>query len=597
MDKFNWFWDGVGPNFISAILLSAVNVINYIDRYTPSAVISSLKASFGFTEQWKSGFLQTTQFLALTVIPPIYGVLGDRFSRKILIVASLIFWSCSVLMSSFTTSYWSFLAFQTLVGFGEAGFTTIVPTVFPDLFRGRAVSIWLAVFYFAIPLGSGLGYIMARSVQDSLIGSLGNESWRWAIRFTCVPAGILAIILFICLKDPPRGTKTDEIKIIGKRKKMKNMAKTLLKDMQQIFSVKTYTLALFGMVSMYFMTGALAWWGPPYLKDACNYQNLTSPESFKASICGECDEESGEYYGNIDFYFGAILLVSGVLGILIGTFLSAYFRPKYPAVDPLIIGSGLFLAGFLLLGAFLLVSNSLVSSLILIFFGTTFASLNWAVVVDMTLYVIPPFLRSTATGLQTAIAHGFGDAASPYIVGAIADSLRRKPNVSNFANNNTITCFKHVDEAKDQFDSLQGALWTTTVMTFLSAITFMIVIRFVVADKTKAEAAATDAIGDNSITETTPDFIDNDVVPAQSNSATLIVNDHTKADAEATDARGDESITNLTPDLSKNDIMTAQSTSTSLAVANQTEAEAAATTANEDDSITVTTPDLTNNTQ
>ena len=76
----SWFWEGIGPNFVSAILLSIVNVINYIDRYTPSSLITDLKSSFHgeMEEKWKAGFLQTTQFLALTIIPPLYGVLGDR---------------------------------------------------------------------------------------------------------------------------------------------------------------------------------------------------------------------------------------------------------------------------------------------------------------------------------------------------------------------------------------------------------------------------------------------------------------------------------------------------------------------------------------
>ena len=491
MIRLSWFWDGMGPNLVSAILLSLVNIINYIDRYTPSSLISNLKSSFEFTEQWKAGFLQTSQFLALTIIPPVYGVLGDRVSRKVLIIVSFVFWTSSVLMSSFAKSYWAFLALQTLVGFGEAGFTTVTPTVFPDLFRGRALSIWLAAFYFAIPVGNGLGYILARSIQSALSDSLGkDESWRWAIRFTFFPAIVLAMLLVVFLKDPPRGiTKQDQINVTGKRKKMKSIARNFFSDVQAIFAIKTYTLSLLGMVCMYFMTGALAWWGPTYLKDGCNYLNWTAPaESFERSICGSCNGTSEEYYGNIDFYFGAIMLVAGIIGITIGTFLSAHFRRKYPAIDPFIIGIGLLLASIFLFVGFLTASSSILTSLVLIFFGTTFACLNWAVVVDMTLYVVPPPLRSTATGLQTAIAHGFGDAGSPYIVGLIADALKERSDTNIPGHiNSTMSCSTNQDDAMSEFSSMQGALWITIAMACLSGMIFMLIAKFVVADKKRAE--------------------------------------------------------------------------------------------------------------
>ena len=481
----SWFWEGIGPNFVSAILLSLVNVINYIDRYTPSSLITNLKTSFGFTEKWKAGFLQTTQFLALTIIPPLYGVLGDRVSRKILIIVSLLFWTSSVLMSSFANSYWMFLAFQTMVGFGEAGFTTITPTVFPDLFRGKYLSIWLAAFYFAIPIGNGLGYICARTIANALSSSTegpDDESWRWAIRFTCIPAGILAILLVVFLKDPRRGTtRQDIINVTSKRKQMKHITSSFISDMQSIFSIKTYVLSLLGMVFMYFMTGAVAWWGPTFLKDSCNYINWTAPHSFDETICGTCNEI---YYGNIDFYFGAIMLTAGVIGISIGTFLSAYFRPKYPSVDPFIIGSGLLLAGLLLFGAFWSASTSILTSLILMFIGTTFACLNWAVVVDMTLYVVPAHLRSTATGIQTAIAHGFGDAGSPYVVGLIADWSKKRDAPGHI--NSTMTCSHNVDDAISEFESMQASLWITVATTLLSAIIFMVIIKYVAADRRMA---------------------------------------------------------------------------------------------------------------
>ena len=50
-------------------------------------------------------------------------------------------------------SYVPFLMFRAAIGFGEAGFTSIAPTVLGDLFQGPKRYIVLALFYFAIPVG------------------------------------------------------------------------------------------------------------------------------------------------------------------------------------------------------------------------------------------------------------------------------------------------------------------------------------------------------------------------------------------------------------------------------------------------------------
>ena len=166
------------------------------------------------------------------------------------------------------------------------------------------------------------------------------------------------------------------------------------------------------------------------------------------------------------------MLIAGVLGISIGTLMSAFLRPKYPSIDPLIIGGGLFLAGFLLFAAFWTAAKSITIALVFTFLGTTFACLNWAVVVDMSLYVVPAAIRSTSTGLQTAIAHGFGDAGSPYVVGLIADALRQRNYTENpitahvNSTMNSLTCSTDVDDAISEFSSMQGALWITVVMPF-----------------------------------------------------------------------------------------------------------------------------------
>ena len=49
---------------------------------------------------------------------------------------------------------------------------------------------------------------------------------------------------------------------------------------------------------------------------------------------------------------------------------------------------------------------------------------NWAIVSDITLYIVIPTRRSFASATQILVSHAFGDAISPYLIGAIADWVK-----------------------------------------------------------------------------------------------------------------------------------------------------------------------------
>lgn len=83
-------------------------------------------------------------------------------------------------------------------GVGEASYSTIAPTLIADLFVADQRSRMLSVFYFAIPVGSGLGYIAGSKVKDVA------GDWHWALRVT-PGLGVLAVVLlFLVVREPPR---------------------------------------------------------------------------------------------------------------------------------------------------------------------------------------------------------------------------------------------------------------------------------------------------------------------------------------------------------------------------------------------------------
>lgn len=129
----------------------------YIFLLTITGVLSDIQRDFNNISDAKAGLLQTAFVLSYMICAPIFGFLGDRHSRRWIMIFGIALWSATTLIGSFMKEYGWFLTFRALVGVGEASYSTIAPTIISDLFVSDVRSKMLALFYFAIPVGSGLG--------------------------------------------------------------------------------------------------------------------------------------------------------------------------------------------------------------------------------------------------------------------------------------------------------------------------------------------------------------------------------------------------------------------------------------------------------
>ena len=66
------------------VVLTAMNLLNYIDRYVPSAVKPLFQQELGFTDA-QTAYPLTAFVLVYMLTSPIFGSLADRMSRKALI--------------------------------------------------------------------------------------------------------------------------------------------------------------------------------------------------------------------------------------------------------------------------------------------------------------------------------------------------------------------------------------------------------------------------------------------------------------------------------------------------------------------------------
>merc|ERR1719219_270272 len=113
-----------------------------MDRLTIAGIINGIREEFS-ADNAMLGLLQTAFIISYMVFAPLFGYLGDRYSRKAIMAAGVFLWSIFTLIGSFihgnpenkdlehgwnNPDFWKFLACRAMVGIGEASYSTIAPT-------------------------------------------------------------------------------------------------------------------------------------------------------------------------------------------------------------------------------------------------------------------------------------------------------------------------------------------------------------------------------------------------------------------------------------------------------------------------------------
>jgi len=463
------WWESLNKsNALSVLILVYVNLINYMDRSTVAGMLNEIKhdKDFNVTKDKWMGLLQTAFVVCYMLFAPVFGYLGDRYSRKWILGIGISFWSLSTLIGSFMKTFPGFLAFRALVGVGEASYSVVAPAIISDLFAKDERSSVLALFYFAIPVGTGLGYIVGSEVA----GAFGD--WRWGLRVTPIMGAVAVLGIIFGMNDPPRGAAD------GSHLKPSSP----ISDIRALSKNRSFTLSTIAFTCVTYCAGALMWWGPNFA-----FVGARSHCGNKAG-CNDITLES------ISFKFGIVMTLSGLLGVPVGSYLSQMLRHQIPNADPLVCGFTLLLSVPILFLGFLTADWSLPACYTLTFAAGLLLNANWSIVSDMTLYIVIPPRRSIASATQILVSHMFGDAFSPYLVGALSDAF--KPYLQpahdlsyNPAPDQSLEGGESLtpEQYDVEFRALQYSLFSCCFMQCLGAFFFMVVSWYVIEDKSKAE--------------------------------------------------------------------------------------------------------------
>ncbi len=369
---------------ITLIILTGINLLNYIDRNIFSALLPAIKADLHFSDT-ELGILGSGFIIAYILIAPLFGWLGDRFERTNIMSSGVAVWSIATAFSGMTRSFVGQLTTRIVVGVGESSYTVLSPGFLSDLFPKTARGRILAVYSGAISIGSALGFLIGGALEPQF-------GWQKSFFIVGIP-GIIFAFLILNVQNPVRGSQDSDSEIKKPREAHKNFFATS----KELFSTGGFVCAVLGYAAYTFVLGGLAFWMPSFII---------------------------RYYGvslmKANLVFGSITVIGGFCGTLAGGFLSDRWEKKG--------GNGYFkLSGTAMIVAipifWMCIHAQDFNSFCKILFFLEFALFICLSPIDTALLsYVRPEIRGMAIAWEVFVIHFLGDGISRTLMGSVSDS-------------------------------------------------------------------------------------------------------------------------------------------------------------------------------
>jgi len=371
------------------ILLTSLNLLNYIDRYIFSALLPAIKSDLHFSDT-QLGILGSGFIIAYLFISPVFGVLGDRFKRTKVMGVGVAVWSIATAFSGLTRSFFGQLTTRIVVGLGESSYTVVSPGFLADVFSKRSRGKVFAIYSGAISVGSALGYLLG-GVLESRFG------WQRAFFVVGIPGIFLSFLLFL-FPEPVRGS-LDSTPENEPQKKYQNLdqKRYFLKATRELFSNQAYLSIVLGYAAYTFVVGGLAFWMPSYIV-----------RYFDVSLA------------RANLTFGGLTVAGGFVGTLAGGFISDAWEKKYGnaylklAVAAMALAIPLFWLS--------LQAKNFDQFCLILFFLELALFICLSPLDTAVICYVRPEVRAMAMAWDVFLIHLLGDGISRTLIGSVSDT-------------------------------------------------------------------------------------------------------------------------------------------------------------------------------
>jgi predicted MFS family arabinose efflux permease len=364
-------------------LLCLVYVVNFVDRQILSILLQSIKRDLQLSDT-QLGLLSGTAFgiFYATLGVPI-ARLADRFSRKWVMTICLVLWSGFTALCGSAAGFGALLAYRIGVGVGEAGGSPPAHSMISDYFPPERRATALAIFSLGVPIGILVGFLAGGWLDQTL-------GWRRAFVFVGLPGLIVAAVVAIVLREPPRG-HSEGLTAAGASPSAMTVIRFLWRS--RSFRHLSFASGLYAFVGYSVIS-----WAPSFLIRSHGMQS-----------------------GEVGTWLSLIIGVGGGVGVYLGGVAAdrwaasdARARVRLPALA---------MAAAFPFGFFIYTTSSTALALALLTVPTLLGGVYQGPTFAVTQFLATPKMRATAAAVLLFMINIIGLALGPWATGWISDRL------------------------------------------------------------------------------------------------------------------------------------------------------------------------------
>jgi MFS family permease len=386
-------------------VLTIAYVVSFIDRQILSLLIEPIRRDLGLSDfqmAWIGPPAFATCFLLFGLV---FGRLADRVGRLRLVAVGLTVWCIMTAACAFADSAVEMFIARMGVGIGEAVLTPCALSLISDLFPRERVGKPIGVYSSGVALGSSLAFILGSAIilwlesggHDPFAALGVTAAWRETFLLVGLP-GLVLLPLLLMAREPARRERLNQ-------KAQASLADTwrFLVAQRRVFVPLFFGKAVFNLIAY------AHFWIVPMFERSWGWSRVRT--------------------GTL---WGTTLLVSGLIGVILGGWLSdrwyragrrdAALRTVWLALLatlPLHALAPLMPSGELALAMF-------IPTLIAAGAGSSAGS-------TATMLVTPNEYRGQMTALSLLIASGLGQFLGPTSVAGLTDFVFEDPKALRYS--------------------------------------------------------------------------------------------------------------------------------------------------------------------
>lgn len=366
--------------YILAILI-LVYTFNFIDRQIIGILAVPIKEELSLTD----GQLGLMGGLAFALFYTILGIpvamLADKKNRTWIMTIALGLWSLMTAVCGLAQNFWQLAAARLGVGVGEAGGVAPAYSLISDFYPPEKRARALAVYSFGIPIGSALGIVFGGIIASYI-------DWRAAFFIVGIAGLILTPIFKMTVKEPKRGQFDSQAQ---------NLEPAPITHVFRILLRKpSFWLISIGASCSSMMGYGIFFWLPSFLV-----------RSFELTLL------------DASLFYGAILLVGGIIGIWLGGVYGDKFGQNNKSAYAIVPAIAFLITiPFYFFGV---LTETLAITGALLIIPTAFGLAWLGPVISSVQHLVQPNMRSTASAMFLFINNLIGIGLGTYLIGKLSE--------------------------------------------------------------------------------------------------------------------------------------------------------------------------------